>query len=430
MKRFLLFVLSICAIGLLANCTLVEREPDPVVAARQMRTHPERMIVLAVENPTESITLRAGSTMGGYVAHGGYSAGGSARAMLTAITAQYELRNLTTWPIPALNIHCAVLEIMDGTPREMMMAKLSDDPRVRLVEPLQMFEGLAEPYQASRVADLQRAPREIGADAVHRTTLGDTVRIALIDTGVDTEHRDLRGRIVTTRNFVDDDWQQFNRDIHGTEVAGIIAANGTGDASGDVVGIAPRAKLIVFKACWQQRGLGAVCNSLTLAKALQGAIDARAQIINLSLGGPPDPLLSALIRVALKLGIVVVGAVMPNGDLKSFPVGVSGVIAVDVAKAGNEVPAKLMSSVLYAPGRDVLTLTPGSHYDFVSGSSFAAAHVTGTVALLVGFAQNLDTAVLRSLLEDTSGPSRNYARVINACRAIAALDGGCNNTDL
>ncbi|WP_324251728.1 S8 family serine peptidase [Paraburkholderia gardini] len=84
----------------------------------------------------------------------------------------------------------------------------------------------------------------------------------------------------------------------------------------------------------------------------------------------------------------------------------------------------------YAPGRDILTLTPGGHYDFVTGSSFAAANVTGTIALLLGLQPDLDAHSIEALLDQTSGPSRQHVRVINACRALDALHhpGVADNT--
>src|SRR6202030_892738 len=125
------------------------------------------------------------------------------------------------------------------------------------------------------------------ADA-HPWSRGEGVKVAIIDTGVDIEHPDLRGSIAAAVNFVDADDAQFRRDRHGTEMAGVIAAvanNGQG-----IVGIAPGARLFVFKACWQeQAGADAAhCNSFTLARALSAAFDAHAQIINMSLAGPDD----------------------------------------------------------------------------------------------------------------------------------------------
>ncbi|WP_229758321.1 S8 family peptidase [Paraburkholderia caffeinilytica] len=428
-RRACLCWLSLCAAFAVSACALVPATPDPAVATQQMKARPERMIVLAVANPPETLMLRAGSTAAGYGAAGGYSPGGSARAQVAALARQYGLHEVSAWPIPSLKVHCAMLEIADGARRDEVLARLAADPRVRLAQPLQTFDLLGEAPHGSGYTDLQQGFREIGADAAQKVTRGDSVRVAVIDTGVDTTHPDLHGRIAGTRNFVDEDWQQFNRDQHGTAVAGVIAADRAGgpDGSAGIEGVAPHAKVIAVKACWQadNRSGTSRCNSFTLAEAIQSALEAHAQIINLSLGGPADPLLSQLIELSVKKGVIVVGAVLPDGDLKAFPVGVRSVIAVDSAHAAGSAPADAGSNVLYAPGRDILTLTPGGHYDFVSGSSFAAANVTGTIALLLGLQPNLDAHSIEVLLDQTSGPSRQHGRVINACRAIAALHHPC-----
>jgi subtilisin family serine protease len=102
--------------------------------------------------------------------------------------------------------------------------------------------------------------------------------------------------------------------------------------------------------------------------------------------------------------------VPPDGRTDGFPVGVPGVIAVDTA----ERPVAA-GGALRAPGRQVLTLTPGGHYDFVSGSSLAAAHVSGAVALLLALEPRLDAAAVQNLLLRTGNGS------INVCAAVAAL---------
>lgn len=426
----LLHALAICAALAMSGCALVPATPDAAVATLQMKARPDRMIVLAVANPPETLMLRAGTTAAGYGAASGYSAGGSARAQVAALAVQYRLREVSAWPIPSLKIHCAMLEIADDARRDEVLAQLATDPRVRLAQPLQTFDLLADAPHNAGYSELQQGFREIGADAAQKVARGDSVRVAVIDTGIDTGHPDLHGRIVATRNFVDEDWVQFNRDLHGTAVAGVIAADRASSGEGKpggIEGVAPLAKLIAVKACWQRGDQSgpSVCNSFTLAEAIQAALEAHAQIINLSLGGPADPLLQELIELSVRKGVIVVGAVLPDGNLKAFPVGVPGVIAVDSARAEDSTPSVAGSNVLYAPGRNILTLTPGGHYDFVSGSSFAAANVTGTIALLLGLQPDLDARSIALLLDQTSGPSRRHGRVINACRAIAALRRPC-----
>jgi subtilisin family serine protease len=228
-------------------------------------------------------------------------------------------------------------------------------------------------------------------------------------------HLDLQGRISDTHNMVDDDASAFNRDSHGTEVAGIIAANA--DNHQGIVGIAPKAELSVYKACWYPpaSNTGARCNSFTLAKALAGIIDTDARIVNLSLGGPTDPLLNMLLAKLLNQGRIVITAMPPDGVVGGFPDSAPGVIVVRVSGASTAPPG-----VLSAPGNDILTTQPGGGYDFTSGSSMAAAHVTGIAALLLTLAPKMDANAVHDLLLRSSKVSSGTLQV-NAAAAVSAL---------
>ncbi len=383
----------------------------------EMREHPERLIIVALANPGHVVTTQAGSTLGNYAATQRYAASSSARATLTALKDDYGLRELAAWPIAALRLHCVVLEVAAGAAQDAVVASLAKDRRVEIAQPLQTFSTLAEPevkYNDPYV-DLQRGFVQVEAALAHRVSRGSGVNVAIIDTGVDTSHPDLRGRIATTRNFVDADEAQFDRDRHGTEVAGIIAA--VANNRQGIVGIAPEAKLTIYKACWHPKtGDGSArCNSFTLAQALGASIDGAARIINLSLGGPADELLGRLLALALKQGSIVIGAMPAAGSQVGFPAGVAGVIMVD--SAGRAHTGK---DLLQAPGRDILTLQPGGRYDFDSGSSLAAAHVTAVAALLLGAEPSMDRERVRSLLK--RGEATTEVGVsINACGALAEL---------
>src|SRR3984957_13663160 len=196
-----------------------------------------------------------------------------------------------------------------------MLTALAHDRRIRLAEPLQSFATRTEGYNDPYVG-LQRGFQQMDVAEAHPWSRGEGVKVAIIDTGADTQHPDLRGNIATAANFVDADDQQFQRDRHGTEMAGVIAA--VANNREGIVGIAPGARLLLFKACWQARvdADAARCNSFTLARALVAALDAHAQIVNLSLAGPADLLLSDLIREGLRHGVLFVGAApsdMPEG---------------------------------------------------------------------------------------------------------------------
>jgi subtilisin family serine protease len=380
-----------------------------------------RLILLTVANPPERLNLHAGSTPQGYDGMPLYGESAAAAAALAELERDYSLREVSGWPIGPLQVHCVLLEIAPGVSRAALLQQLAADPRVRLAQPLQSFATLSAGYNDPYFG-LQRGFAQIDAAEAQRWSHGEGVRVAVIDTGVDSGHPDLQGRIALRRNFVDEDSRQFDADRHGTEVAGIIAADANNREG--IVGVAPGVSIFALKACWQlqPQADAAQCNSFTLAQALTIAIESGARVINLSLGGPADPLLTQLLDYAHRRGVVVVGAVPPDGRADGFPVGVPGVIAVDAAER-----AASGGAALRAPGREVLTLTPGGHYDFVSGSSLAAAHVSGAAALLLAADPSLDGAAVYSLLSRGSASGK----AINVCAALALLraEQPCGGTE-
>ena len=389
----------------------------------------EHFIIAAVDNPPADLMPHAGSTPRGYEAVAAYGADASARKVMRALEDGYGLREVNAWPIEPLHIRCAVLRLPDGADRAALLESLSRDKRVRLAQPLQTFvtrsAGYNDPY-----LELQRGFWQMRVDEAHPWSRGEGVRVAIIDTGVDTLHPDLARSIAGAANFVDSDARQFRRDRHGTEVAGVIAAVANNHEG--IVGIAPEARLLVFKACWQARADAdaASCNSFTLARALVAALDAHAQLVNLSIAGPEDPLLTGLIREGLRRGILFVGAASSEtADGQRGFLHEAGVIEV----RSSEAPSA-GAPVLYAPGREIVTLLPGGHYDFASGDSIATAQVTGVVALLLEKNRALTTAAAMKLLRDTSAPAdaaRGDAVHVDACAAIVALmgHGACMDAD-
>jgi subtilisin family serine protease len=180
---------------------------------------------------------------------------------------------------------------------------------------------------------------------------------------------------------------------------------------------------LVFKACWQTHSDAdaARCNSFTLARALSAAFDAHAQVVNLSLAGPDDPLLGDLIRKGQHRGVLFVGAAPDPAADQAGLLHQAGVIEV----AGAESPAAI-DTVLYAPGREILTLLPGGHYDFASGASIATAQVSGVIALMLAKNPELSAASAYSLLRDTSSSARSAdggVQGVDACAAVVTLVG-------
>jgi hypothetical protein len=394
----------------------VQPLPDSVRAA------PEDYLLVTVHNDPAPFPSRAGSTLRGYDGAASYSVSESARSMAHALAADYRMQEVAGWPIAALRVQCILYRVPSDDTLEGIIRRLGSDPRVELAQPLQSFSTSAAPTDAvydDPYVGLQRGLWEMSVIAAHHWSRGEGATVAVVDTGVDASHPDLAGRVRRTRNFVDDDQVRFEHDRHGTEVAGVIGAVGNNGLG--IVGVAPQVQLVALKACWQSTpgDSAAVCNSFTLAQAIQSAIDDRVDVINLSLVGPADPLLAALIRKAIEGGAIVVGAVPAGGGMTGFPAGVPGVIAVDMAEH-----ASAATTAVRAPGRDVLTLVPDGHYDFATGSSLATANVSGIVALMRVRDHRMTAASARTLLVQSTrdvAAQASHMESINACTAMVAL---------
>jgi subtilisin family serine protease len=407
----------VVAVVLASACSNAPLRIDSRALGNQVSLTPDRFIIVAVENAPATYVAHAGSTPRGYDAVADYGPSSHARQTMRAVERDYGLHEVNAWPIEPLNVHCAVLEIPSGADRNTLLAELAKDRRIKLTQPLQTFATRTEGYNDPYIG-LQRGFQQMDVADAHPLSRGEGVKVAVIDTGVDIQHADLRGSIAAAANFVDADDQQFRRDRHGTEMAGVIAA--VANNREGIVGVAPRARLLIFKACWQARADAdaALCNSFTLARALAAAFDAHAQIVNMSLAGPDDPLVGDLIREGLRRGVLFVGAAADTaGSLLHQP----GVIEVASSETHSAV-----ANALYAPGREILTLLPGGHYDFASGASIATAQVSGVVALMVAKNPGLSAAAAYRLLRDTSSSLQavdGSVGGVDACAAVVTLVG-------
>jgi subtilisin family serine protease len=391
-------VLAVSALGA-SSASGAPRQETPAALPR---------IVVAFANPAYTPPSSPGGTGARYGGNG-YRVSQGAQQQVRGVAATYALREVVSWPIRALSLHCVVFEVTDGRPLTQVLAALAKDRRVRLAQPMNEFRTLsaeaapaAPPYN-DPLYDLQTNLTALDIARAHQRTQGAGVRIALIDTGVDAGHPDLSGRIARTESFIGAR-PPSARLRHGTAMAGVIAAVANNHLG--IVGIAPLARLEVFEACWQlsDGSDAAACNTLTLAKALAAALASGARLVNLSIGGPADPLLTALVEHGLGRGVTFVAALpadkeAPGEGDSGFPTGIPGVIRA----GGSEQP--LPRDVFAAPAEHVLTLRPGAQYDFESGSSVAAAEITGALALLISASRTrLSPATLASLLSSAPVP--------------------------
>ncbi len=356
---FLAFVVAFVAGAPLAAAA-AEGDPGSAPAVD------DRQVLLLLRLPPEHFRPE-NAYSGGY---GDGAAHGARRRLAAALAREHGLTLVTDWAMPLLGVDCFVLDVpADRQPTEVAEA-LSGDARVAWAQPMHLYrtQGHDDP-----LFSLQPATEAWQLSRLHAVATGRGVRVAVVDSAVDAHHPDLEGQVAVQQDFLDD--RRDGPEIHGTAVAGLVAAradNGIG-----IAGIAPDARLLALRACRQQSADATLCTSLSLAMALHFAITHDADVINLSLSGPPDRLLDRLLDVALARRIDVIGAVDRRAADGGFPASHPGVVAV-----ADDTRPPVPRDALAAPGHDLPTTLPGGRWGLVSGASFAAAQVAGLLALV------------------------------------------------
>lgn len=231
-----------------------------------------------------------------------------------------------------------------------------------------------------------------------RLALGRGIRIGMVDSGVDMEHPEISGSILGYLDAVDG---LATAHAHGTSMATAIVAHG------ELQGIAPAARLLVARAFGGQQAASANGKSFQIVTSLEWLVQQRAKIVNLSFAGPQDRLLSRTLAGAKERGVITVAAAGNGGSRSAplYPGADPSVIAVTATDADDKVfvDANRGSYIaVAAPGVDVLTAEPAGRYAFTSGTSIAAAHVSGLVALLVEKQPELDADSARRILSESA----------------------------
>lgn len=279
-----------------------------------------------------------------------------------------------------------------------------------------------------------------------RTTEGEGITVAVLDTGVDAQHPDLAGNVLAGKDMVgfgadrgDRAWAR-----HGTAMAGIIAGHGHGPGNADgVMGIAPGAKILPVRVILEDgdsaRGKARTTRGNALAEGIRWAADHGADVINLSLGDDsksahPEATEDAAVQYALKKGAVVVASAGnggEKGDHISYPAAYPGVIAataVDRYGTRASFSTRRWYATVSAPGVDVVIADPDRKYYEGWGTSAASAFVSGAVALVRAAHPNLAPAQIKELLEDTArnAPSggRDDSRGFGFVDPAAAIEQG------
>jgi len=241
--------------------------------------------------------------------------------------------------------------------------------------------GLA-PLATHRAERLRWAEELLRLPDVWRRTMGEGIRIAVLDTGIDPDHPDLEGAIEQSRDFTGEGIEDLNG--HGTHCAGVIAArkNCIG-----FIGTAPAATLLIGKVL-RNSGGGSLAE---LAEGVLWAVDQRADIISMSLGGEQgSPELFEAVHLALARGAVLICAAGNSGALFSNSIGYPGRYGsvITVAAHDRHGQASGFSSRgaeidFMAPGHEIWSTFRQGGYAKLSGTSMATPFVAGLAALIL-----------------------------------------------
>lgn len=306
------------------------------------------------------------------------------RSHIDRLADAVQVKEVDGWPIPALESYCIVFELSSDQDVDAVMDTLSRQAGVTLVQPMNYFEGLVsgESQAGDPYAEIQFGRDLSLLQDLHRYSLGENVRIGIIDSSVDQTHPDLVDQISDTVDFVNVSGPQDK--LHGTAMAGIIAARLNNGEGG--FGIAPGAQLLVYGVCKRDLGGNTVCNTFDLARGLARAMEDRVDIINLSLAGPHDPLLELLLRELLRLDTIVVAAVNPGHPENSFPASMPGILAVGEQRknnqSGDSQPPDILPVSPWYLSSERMSTRAGGGYQFFYGNSVSTAGITGLAALI------------------------------------------------
>lgn len=271
--------------------------------------------------------------------------------------------------------------------RDASVLRVDDDVVVEALEAgaKGKFAGQTSSPQPAQV--LPWGIERVGASAVWSTTVGDPIRVGIVDTGIDLSHPDLSVNIKGGYNAIISGKSANDDNGHGTHVAGIIAAvnNSIG-----VVGMAPAADLYAIKVL-NRNGSGWLSD---IIEGIDWAIANRIQVINMSLGTSSDvqSFHDAIIRAA-QAGIVQVAAAGNNGGAVIYPAAYPEVIAVSATDNTNTLAtwsSRGQQVDLAAPGVSIFSTYKGQTYATLSGTSMASPHVAGAAALLLSVPSKCD----------------------------------------
>ena len=273
--------------------------------------------------------------------------------------------------------------------------RLRSDPRIIAAQPNYLYQG-PQATKPTSSSPLQYALAKLDTANAQTFADGRGIVVAVIDSGVDVAHPDLSGVVAKQFNAIGD--TDVTPDSHGTAIAGIIGGRGL------VRGVAPGANVLDVRAFKPSTSDGPrLATTFILARAMQWAIEQDARIFNLSFTGPRDPQLLKIIKAASADRAIMIAAAGNGGSgaAPAYPAAYDEVIAVTATDPSEKLYEKANHGryiALAAPGVDIFAPIPGKSHTMHSGTSFAAAHVSGILALMLQRNPSLSAAEALSIL--------------------------------
>lgn len=346
-------------------------------------------------------------------------AAGSERQIETAIAAGLGVTVELGYESPLLGVRLVRMRVPAGRPIADVLAQLAADGDVISAQPEYVFRTIGG-AGAARSGVPQYAVDKLRLAEAHRMATGSKVRVAVIDTALDALHPELDGAISRSFNALGE--ARPTPEAHGTAIAGILAARAS------LKGIAPGAEVLAASAFKTTDGGGARSSTLALVKAIDWALASGARVVNMSFAGPEDPLLKQAIASAAAHGLVLVAAAgnAGPGAPPAYPAAWPDVIAVTATDAADRLYAKANRGsyvAVAAPGVDIMAPAPKESYEIGSGTSMAAAHVSGVAALLIERDPMLTATRIREILGRTARKPADAAAlgagIVDAAGALA-----------
>jgi subtilisin family serine protease len=334
-----------------------------------------------------------------------------------------------------LDRRVVLLRIPDQRSVPQVLAAVANDPRIEASQPNFLYTFQSD-GKAQTVPDLQYALAKVGLAPTQRLATGRDTLIAVLDTGVDRAHPDLVNATIDEVDLTGETEgrNRLPEDAHGTAIAGIIGARGV------LRGAAPDARLLSLKAFRQSRdGATSTATTYILLTGLDTAAERGAHVINMSFAGPADPALREAVKQCTGRRIVTVAAAGNKGPdaPAAYPAAYPEVIAVTATDSVDRLYGRANRGgyiAVAAPGVDVLTPALAWSHQMQTGTSFAAAHVSAIVALLIERDPSLTPESIRVILVETAkdlgepGPDREFgagrADAFAALQRVTAKAGG------